>query len=777
MNNLLNIKSFLKFLSRNKAYTGIDIFGLSVSLMFVILIAVYTVQELSTDKYHAKGDRIFVVSSEKNSGSAYKLAYRLQDRYPEIEKVCPVAPWITSQTSVAIADHNYNTQLLFADTTFFDFFSFPLIVGDRNHAMDATNYAVISESFARRAFGSEDPMGKVIQANESLKLIVNGVMKDIKNSTIPYCDILIGIKNIVYLEEGIADENLSNTGAVNIFVMQKEGADLQAKTADMEAYLKDIFWIYNKGIYNKVLLNPLPDFYFSDMPSYTLAKGDRQFVLILLSVGILILLFAITNYINLTVAQTAFRAKEMATRRLLGSSRKELFMRLIMESTLMTFVSFVAGIILAMLFSPYASQLLGKPIRLIDYATPAYFLIALAAVVLIGLIAGLLPAIVISNARPIEVVRGTFRRQTKMVFSKLFITFQNAITIALVAASITMVAQVQHLIKAPMGYNTTNVLDISVETFKKTQDVFTFGNEIQQLACVKRISYAQGTPFNRGNNNTEEYDGKQISFQVFKADPAFLDILGIEVVHDNHVASDKRLYLNQQAMRELELPDDAQSAKMYGQEQPIAGVVKDFQLSNITYGKKPVRILVKENIQGWIEPFTVLAEVEGDPMKAYNDIKEVFERIGRVDFTGKYIDQQIQESFAAQERTSHIVSIFAFVAILISLLGLLAMSTYFIQQRSAEVAVRKVFGSTSSQILYRLIRTFLVYVVIAFVIATPLIWRFLQGWLADYSYRIDLSPLIFITAGLFCLLVSFVTVFIQSYQAANTNPVESMKNR
>lgn len=777
MNNLLNLKSFLKFLSRNKGYTAIDLFGLSVSLMFVILIAAYSVQELSTDKYHAKGNRIFVVSSEQNTGSAYKLAYRLQDRYPEIEKVCPVAPWITSQTSVVVADRNYNTQLLFADTTFFDFFSFPLVIGDRTHAMDANDYAVISESFARKAFGNEDPLGKLIQVNDSVKLIVNAVMKDIHNSTIPYCDILMGISQVKYFEESMDSDKFYNTGAVNIFVMQKEGADLQAKTADMEAYLKDIFWIYNRGIYNKVLLNPLPDFYFSDMPSYTLAKGDKQFVLILLSVGILILLFAITNYINLTVAQTAFRAKEMATRRLLGSSRKELFMRLIMESTLMTFVSFLAGIILAVIFSPYASQLLGKPIRLIDYATPAYLSIALLAVVLIGLVAGLLPAIVISNARPIEVVRGTFRRQTKMVFSKLFITFQNAITIALVAASITMVAQVQHLIKAPMGYNTTNVLDISVETFKAQKDIFTFGNEIQQLASVKGISYSQGTPFNRGNNNTEEYDGKQVSFQVFKADPAFMDILGIEMVHDNQIASDKRLYLNQQAMRELELPDDAQSVKMYDQELPIAGVVKDFQLSNITYGKKPVRILVKENIQGWIEPFTVLAEVEGDPVKAYNDIKAIYERIGRVEFTGKYIDQQIQESFAAQERTSRIVSIFAFVAILISLLGLLAMSTYFIQQRSAEVAVRKVFGSTSSQILYRLIRTFLVYVVIAFIIATPLIWRFLQGWLADYSYRIELNPLIFVAAGLFCLFVSFVTVFIQSYQAANTNPVESMKNR
>lgn len=776
MNNLVNFKSFFKFLSRNKTYTAIDIFGLSVSLMFVLLIAVYSVQELSTDKYHEKGDRIYVLSSEANTGSAYKLAYRLQERYPEIEKVCPVAPWGFYHTSVTVADKNFNAELMFADTTFFDFFSFPLLVGDRNHVMDADDYGVISESFARKVFSDSDPIGQVVQVNDSIRIQVNGIMKDIQNSTIPYCDILMGIKQLKYMEEGIDSDQFSNTGAVNNFIMVKEGADLLAKTDDIVAYFKEVFWMYQRGIYSKVLLNPLEDFYFSDMGTYTLAKGDWQFVMILLSVGILILLFAIINYINLTVAQTAFRAKEMATRRLLGSSRGDLFLRLIMESTLMTFISFLLGAFLAVFFSPYASRLLNARINLSDFVTPGYVLLAVAVILLIGILAGLLPAIVISNAKPIEVVRGTFRRQTKMVFSKFFITFQNGITIALVAASITMVAQVNHLIHAPLGYKTTNVMDVPVESYKSKTDIETFANEVSQLASVKRIAFSQGTPFNRGNNSTEEINGKQVSFQVFKADTAFLSILGIEIIRDNHLAGPKKVYLNQQAMREMELPEDSPSIKVWGQEIPIAGIVKDFQLSNIMYQKKPVRLLIKNDIKEWT-PYNVLLEVEGDPVESYKDIQEIYERIGRVGFEGKYIDTQIQESFAAQERTSRIVSIFAFVAILISLLGLLAMSTYFIQQRSSEVAVRKVFGSTNSQILYRLIRTFLVYVLIAFVIATPIIWRFMQQWLSDYSYRIELSPLIFIAAGLFCLFVSFVTIFIQSYQAANLNPVESIKNK
>lgn len=282
MNNLVNFKSFFKFLSRNKTYTAIDIFGLSVSLMFVILIAVYSVQELSTDKYHEKGDRIYVLSSEANTGSAYKLAYRLQERYPEIEKVCPVAPWGFYHTSVTVTDKNFNAELMFADTTFFDFFSFPLLVGDRNHVMDADGYGVISESFARKVFSDSDPIGQVVQVNDSIRIQVNGIMKDIQNSTIPYCDILMGIKQLKYMEEEMDSDQFYNTGAVNNFIMVKEGADLLAKTDDIVAYFKEVFWMYQRGIYSKVLLNPLEDFYFSDMGTYTLAKGDWQYFSLLM---------------------------------------------------------------------------------------------------------------------------------------------------------------------------------------------------------------------------------------------------------------------------------------------------------------------------------------------------------------------------------------------------------------------------------------------------------------------------------------------------------------
>lgn len=775
MNNILNFNSFIKFLSRNKAYTAIDIFGLSISLMFVILIAVYTIQELSTDRYLTKADRIYVVGNDTDMGSAYRLAYRIQERFPEVNKVCPMSPF--KGATVFNGDNKYSADLLLADLTFFDFFSFDLLNVSREQALSAKNHAVISESFARKAFPDTDPMGKSLRLNDSVSVTVNGIMKDIKNSTIPYADVLLRMDNVKFFNYSLDDEGFSNAGGSVVFLMAKENADLQSKTDDMRTFFKEIFWIYQRGIWDQVTLTPLKQIYFSDLKSSMLNQGDRKFVMILMSVGMLILLFAVINYINLTVAQTGFRAKEMATRMLLGSSRGELFVRLILESTLICFVSFLIAMFFALTWAPYASTLLATKLVLADALTPQTVLITLSVIILLGLISGLLPAFVISNAKPIEVVRGSFRKKTKMVFSKFFITFQNIITIALIAASITMVMQVNHLINAPLGYNTTNVIDINALVMDSREQAETFINEVSQLACVERVGMTQGTPFARRMNWSAQYEGNNISFQVLTCDSVCFNILGIQKLRDNHVTTDRVWYLSEQSMKEMGLSEDATSFKLDDQDKAmtIGGIVKDFQTGNITNGIAPIILEMKKRAE--IYPVSILVEVAGNPYTAMEEVNAVYKRITNLEFGGKFIDQKVADSFEGQQRISRIVTLFAGIAILISLLGLLAMSTYFIQQRSTEVAIRKVFGSSNSQILIRLIRTFLLYVVVAFVLVTPFIRHFLKQWLSDYSYRIELSPLIFIASGIFCLLVSFIAVFIQSYRAANANPVNSIANK
>ncbi|KKB50878.1 hypothetical protein HMPREF1212_01605 [Parabacteroides sp. HGS0025] len=779
MSNILNFKSFLNFLGRNKAYTAIDLFGLSVSLMFVILIASYVVGELSTDRYHEKAERIYELSNGRDIGSAFEIGYRLEERYPEIEKVCHVFCNIFDHLPIQNGDQNLTVNLMLADTTFFDFFNFPLVKGNWEQALAAKNYAVISESFANKYFGNEDPIGKTIRVKEDLTLVVNGVMKDIRHSVIPDKDILARVDNLKAVGYDMFD-NYNSAGAVNVFVMERAGADISSRSEEIKDWFKTFFWIYERELSTVVEFIPLKKLYFwepeGQLGSVTIERGDYKFVVILLSVGLLILLFAIINYINLTVAQTGFRAKEMATRRLLGSSRKELFARLIMESTMLTTISFLLGLLLAFFFAPFASDLLQKKIDITEMVTPLNGLIVILLITLTGFVAGLLPAIVISNAKPIEVVRGTFRKQTKMVFSKFFIIFQNVITICLVAASITMFLQIRYLVNAPLGYNSTNIIDIYGGELPDRKTGYTLVNELEQLACVNRVGVSEGTPFSMGMNFTGVYDGKNISSQEFRGDKTFFDMLGFEILRDNQVAGTVRYYLSEEFMKVLELPEDARSYKHRNWEEvPLAGIVKDFQLNNILTAKRPTVVMICSNRDD-VRLRSITVEVKGDPFVARKEVAAVYGKLTGLEFSGMFINEQVEKSFTAQKRTLKIVMIFAVIAVLISLLGLLAMSTYFIQQRSSEIAVRKVFGSTNAQVLIRLVKAFLMYVAIAFVIAVPLVWYFMNGWLADYSYRIELSPWIYATAGLFCLIISFITVLVQSYQAAISNPVENIRD-
>lgn len=775
MNNLLNIKSFLKFLSRNKAYTAIDVFGLSVSLMFVILIAVYTVQELSVDKFHKDVDRIYVLANDKGPSTALPIAYRLQERYPEIEQVCPVITTNVGNQIVKNNDKKLTARTVPVDSCFFNFFSFKLLAGDNNRILENRSNVVLSKTFANKLFGTEDPIGQSVIIGDSLSFLVSGIMEDIKHSTIPYADIMFRVERAHEYNWSISMDHPGNAGSTVAFLKMKPGADLRPKIPDILAYFKESFWIYQRDMSKVVNLIPMSELYFSELNDFgSVQTGNKRLVIVLLSVGILILVFAIFNYINLTVAQAGQRAKEMATRRLLGSSRGDLFIRMMIESTLLTVISFGIGWLLAHAAVPFVNDLLQTQIDLMATFTPGWCLAGIVLILLIGVVAGLLPAVLISSVKPIDIVRGTFRRQTKMVFSKVFITFQNGITIAMIAASIVMILQSRHLINAPLGYNTNSILEVA-NGFANNSDRNAAIDEFGRQPFVKRVGLAAGMPLSGSNNMSSEYEGKFLGFQQFIMDSTAFNMLGYKIVRDNQLA-EKSWYVTEKAMRDMELPQDAPSFLWNKNATPIAGIVQDFQLGNITNDMRPAMLRIDKRSEMF--PWSILIEVEGNPYTAYNKIQEIYkEASGGLDFNATYLNEQVQKSFESEVRMTKIVSLFASIAVIISMLGLLAMSTYFIHQRSQEVAIRKVFGSDNQAILIRLISSFLVYVGVAFIIATPIIWYFMNQWLSDYSYRISLNPLIFIVSGIFCLVIALVTVFFQSYKAANANPIESVSGR
>jgi putative ABC transport system permease protein len=363
-----------------------------------------------------------------------------------------------------------------------------------------------------------------------------------------------------------------------------------------------------------------------------------------------------------------------------------------------------------------------------------------------------------------------------MVFSRIFIVFQNVITISLVASSITMLLQMRHLIDAPLGYRTDNIINMSSTGFQSMDMVTTFKNELKQLASVKQVSLTRGVPFSMWNNMTVPYNDKNISFQMFEADSAFFNMLGFEVLKDNKLAVTNGYWINETAQFELGLGGDDVEFRLGEEVIPVRGVVKNFRLGNVLMPELQAVLIGIYPDGTEFFPWSFLVEVQGDPDAAFDDVRGVYERLTGLEFQGIFMKDEIRRAYDSQRQAYTIVTIFTLIAVLISMLGLLAMSTYFIQQRASEIAIRKVFGSTRGEMLRRLVFNFLKLVLIAFVIAIPVIWFVMRWWLSDYSYRIDLSPWIFIAAGALAFLIAFATVLWQSSRAANANPVDSIKN-
>ena len=473
-----------------------------------------------------------------------------------------------------------------------------------------------------------------------------------------------------------------------------------------------------------------------------------------MAIGIVILLFAVINYVNLTAAQTGFRAKEMATRRLLGATKGEVVLKLILESTLMCCTAFAVAFLLAEAAEPYAARLLGAKIDISAAATPeriawyALFLLAL------GFVSGIVPATLVARYKPVDVMRGSLRHRTKQVYSKVLIVIQNAITVAMLATSLTVYAQTRHLIDAPLGYDTKDILMLRHDIFDGYDQMRRLRDELCSEPSVEAVAFSNATPLTKGSNWTMQYDGgRMISFEYFVADSVFFRILGLELLRDNHTEG---WGFNQYAFKQMDIPEDTPGVRLANIEDPVsvAGIYRDFRFGSVL--EKPTAMILwnigdfdrfwnGKKLSAPRFPGYMLVKTRGDHDEAYATIRSIFERINDDGFfEGRYFEQQIADFFADEQRTLRIVGIFTLAAILISALGLLAI--------------------------------FMAQVAVAFLIAVPVAWYALDRWLQDYSVRIRLGAWIFLAAGAFAATVALATVFWQSSRAAAANPVDTLKN-
>jgi len=794
------MKYFFRFLKNNPLYAVINVVGLALSLMFVILIGDYTYRQFSIDKWHRNHERIYVLGTENGNSllSWPDCAHSLKDRYPEVEDVCCVYMHngkIKHEDKVYEESQGDNAgNIMLADSNFFRFFDFKMIDGDRETALDSPEKCVVTESLAKALFPDGNALGQPLQIEGTRYVFVSDDNGDPYDSSLVYTvsGVIKDLDKTVFLNETAVIANFERApqvlgyrlrndlmasgplGSTLSFLMLRPGASLEDKIEDLTSYCIESIPVFNFYGNRKAAIIPLDDLMFAPQNTGAgLQTGDKSLLGILLAVVLAILMFAVTNYINLTVANTGFRAKEMATRRLLGSDGLGISLELIGESTLMVFISFIIGGALALLLEDKVAVLFKGKIDILKDINFSTVSVSLLFIVLTGIISGIMPTISLSKYKPIDVVKGSFRYHSKMVLSRIFIILQNVITMTMMAATLTILLQMSHLVKAPLGYNTENIFRVSSDNPEVMR------NALKSQPFVQEIGSFSGTSLDgnyRSMSTRKDKDNNNLLVYLTTWDKEFIDIMGINLVKDNHLSGDVK-YINEELAGKLSLGDgESEVTWGDGKVMQVAGIFSNFHMTNILDPYQPFLISVKDTDE--IEDPNFMVKTDGSPdarKKLCDLIKEVDGSTEDIDWKVQSIESTVKASLTEEKNTMRVVGIFTGVAVLISILGFIGMSLFFIRQRKKEIGVRRIMGSTTNEVLSLLLTKFCAPLLVSFIFAVPLSWFVMGKWLESFSYRIGLSPWIFIASGAVSLLIAVVSIFFQTLHAAHSNPADAIR--
>lgn len=794
------MKYFFRFLKNNPLYAVINVVGLALSLMFVILIGDYTYRQFSIDKWHRNHERIYVLGTENGNSllSWPDCAHSLKDRYPEVEDVCCVYMHngkIKHEDKVYEESQGDNAgNIMLADSNFFRFFDFKMIDGDRETALDSPEKCVVTESLAKALFPDGNALGQPLQIEGTRYVFVSDDNGDPYDSSLAYTvsGVIKDLDKTVFLNETAVIANFERApqvlgyrlrndlmasgplGSTLSFLMLRPGASLEDKIEDLTSYCIESIPMFNFYGNTKAAIIPLDDLMFAPQNTGAgLQTGDKSLLGILLAVVLAILMFAVTNYINLTVANTGFRAKEMATRRLLGSDGLGISLELIGESTLMVFISFIIGGALALLLEDKMAVLFKGKIDILKDINLATVSASLVFIILTGVISGIMPTVSLSRYKPIDVVKGSFRYHSKMVLSRIFIILQNVITMTMMTATLTILLQMNHLVKAPLGYNTENIYRVSSDNPEVLR------NALKSQPFIQGIGSFSGTSLD-GNycsmSTRKDKDNNNLLVYLTTWDKEFIDIMGINLVKDNHLSGDVK-YINEELAGKLSLGDgESEVTWGDGKVMQVAGIFSNFHMTNILDPYQPFLISVKDTDEIEDPNFMVKTDGSLDARKKLCDlIKEVDGTTEDLDWKVQSIESTVKASLTEEKNTMRVVSIFTGVAVLISILGFIGMSLFFIRQRKKEIGVRRIMGSTTNEVLSLLLTKFCAPLLVSFIFAVPLSWFVMDKWLESFSYRIGLSPWIFIASGAVSLLIAVVSIFFQTLHAAHSNPADAIR--
>jgi len=765
-----NIKAFIKHLANNKLYTIITVLGFTISLTFVILLSVYVAQEMSVNSSQKNKDRIFRYTNEMHSNLAPPIGAWLQSEIPEIESFTRI--YDNSSILELPNQEKLGFNYLMADSTFFDIFSFQLLEGNKATALKTRNSVVLTKLFANKLFGEESPIGKEIKISD-VNCQITGIIEDIsRNSHFEKVDAVINFRSLADFWDSKTLLSTNNNCSFDLYFLAKPNTNFAAKAPLILELFKKDFWLYKGNRTKTVVLEPLEDVYFSSISGRGITQNSKTLVSVLSSIVLLILILAIINYINLTIAQSGMRVKEIAIKKLVGSSRMELIVQHVSESIIFIFLAFLLALFFSFLAEPVFNNLLKTNIHLSNTISLFVLISALIIIIAIGFVSGIIPALIITKLKAVEVIKGGFRRKSKRLYSRILIGFQYTVVIILLISTMIISKQTDFLLNHQLGFNTHNIIWMN-NNIKPTEKN-ALKNELSKIPGVKAVSYVAGSPLDGGNNQSFVYKEKPVSFQEFIVDSAFFKMMKIKIIPTGTAYSANGIYLNKTAVNTLGLDSLPQSFELYGNKTPVLGVVNDFHFKSLR--NKIGMVEIKMMHEG-VYPWNIFVELDTkNTISTIDKIKKTYLNFTNgMPFDYGFVDETISKWYDKEKRTSQIVSYFAILTIIISVMGIFAMSIFYNQQRSKEIGIRKVNGANVWEIIQMLNKDFIKWVIIAFIIASPIAYYAMNKWLQNYAYRTEISWWIFLIAGMSALLIALITVSWQTFIAARKNPVEALR--
>ena len=772
-------------LFRNKGFSATNLLGLTIGITCTMLISLWVKDELTYDKFHANYNSIYKLYANRDFNNqvftdqnmVLPFAGTIEKSIPQVEHA--VVTTHRQQHILKYGDKKLKKDGYTVSGHFFRMFSWKFINGTPATALPDASAIVLTQSAAKSLFGNADPINKIIKVDNDYEAKVTAIVEDVPGNSTFQFDFINSFNYAGdYLSQAMTNWQNSSW---DVFLQMKPGTDLKA----VEKSINEIKYQHDPDD------KKISTYFTFPMNKWRLQSefkdgknvgGMIEYVRLFSIIAIIILLIACVNFMNLSTARSEKRAREVGVRKTLGSGKRQLVLQFFSESIILAFIAFIFSVITVYLLLPAFNQLVNKQLGL-DLTQPLFWLAAIGLILFTGLVAGSYPALYLSSFNPVKVLKGTFLPGKRTALPRhILVVGQFAISILLISATVIIYQQIQHIKNRDIGYNPDNL--IMVPASQDTQNTFSsIKDELMKTGLVSAVnrSFSPVTDV-WWKAPAPDWDGKPAGAELIVASMAtdidYTKTIGVKVVEGKDFsgtpADSANMLINEAAVKAMQLKNPIGTQLRYGSNKyTVIGVTSDIVMESPYKAVDPMLVYFDPNN---VNAINIRLTASAKPQAAIKAIEPIFKKYNPAyPFEYKFVDEEFSRKFLTEDLISKITNIFAGLAIFICCIGLAGLASFTIEKRVREIGIRKVLGATLQQLLLLISKDFLKLVLIAFVIATPLAWWFMNNWLEKYPYRINISIWLFVAVGLLILLLALVVVSLNTMKAAVTKPVKSLR--